>query len=133
MFEGLKQRWAEAGVETIAVYVSDILQRYDRLIPPHQHWVQSAFEQSLSISQEFGPIAALSASEKRTIAKGLLMGARAALKTPGNNLNAEATRIGASGTALASYYVELQSLEGRRASEIFQQIENWRRPNFSDE
>jgi hypothetical protein len=127
MFESIRKHWAEARADVLADQVQDILQRYERMNPNDRYWVSSAFDAVMSeLEEQLGPVAQWDAEHKQQVAKQIMQGAQQAFTTPGDNMSAETTRLGAHGGALASCYLELQTLPGDQAANVVAAIEGWR-------
>lgn len=127
MFNSIRKHWAEARAGVVSDQVQDILQRYARMNTNDQYWVSSAFANVLSeLEAQFGPVAQWDAEQKKQVAKQIMLGAQEAFTTPGDNMVAETSRLGAHGGALVSCYLELQTLPGDQAAEVVGAIEGWR-------
>jgi hypothetical protein len=127
VFDGLKRRWAEARVGPVSDYVADILQQFERLDLLDRYAVSSAFNSALlEMEDRIGPFAGWTAVQKREVARIVMRASRAAGATRGSNMEAETTRIGASGGTLLSFYLELQTMPGNRAIELVKTIDEWR-------
>jgi hypothetical protein len=123
MFEAIRKYWAEArrGV-VISQQVNNILSRYRRMNAGDRYWVRSAFVTVRDeLENQFGPAGEWPIDQKKAIAGQIMKAA----KTAGNNLAAETTRIGASGTALLSLYLEAKALPGTKALKVAEAVEQW--------
>lgn len=126
MFSGLKQRWAEARVEPVANYVLDILARYERMNPLDKDLVLRSFRSVLSkLEEEYGPADHWNNELRLNLAKQLFRAAQNAGSNPHGNIEGEMTRISANGTALLSFYIEMQTLKGQRANDLVRTINAW--------
>jgi hypothetical protein len=127
MFESIRKQWAQARAGVLSDQVQEILQRYKRMNPNDKYWVCSAFASVLSeLEDQFGPVAQWDAEHKKQVAKQIMQGAQQAFTTPGDNMFAETSRLGAHGGALVSCYLELQTLPGDQAANVIGTIEGWR-------
>jgi hypothetical protein len=126
MFSGLKQRWAEARVGPVSEYVLDILARYERMNPLDKDLVLRSFRSVLSqFEEEYGSAGGWSNELRLKLAKQLFSSAKTAASNPYGNIDGEMTRISANGVAMLSFYIELQALNGRRASDLVRTINVW--------
>jgi hypothetical protein len=126
MFSGLKQRWAEARIEPVSNYVFDILSRYERMNPLDRDLVLRSFQSVLlQLEEEYGPAGNWSNELRSSLAKQLFRAAQNAGSNPHGNIEGEMTRISANGTALLSFYIEMQTLKGQRANDLVRTITAW--------
>jgi hypothetical protein len=123
MFEAIRRYWAEARRgDVISQQVNNILSRYRRMNRGDRYSVRSAFVAVRDeLEDQFGPVGEWPLDRKKAIAGQIMKAA----KTAGNNLASETTRIGASGSALLSLYLEAKALPGAKALGATEAVEQW--------
>lgn len=94
--------------------------------PLDRDLVLRSFRNVLSqLEEEHGPTEHWSNELRLSLAKQLFRAAQNAASNPYGNMEGEMTRISADGTALLSFYIEMQALNGQRAIDLVRTISAW--------